>query len=123
MTFRRSRSHGCSGWLGACWPTGVGVRRARALCLTGWLLSERRECEAVGAGAVDERVARALARVRERDRELLMLVAWEGLSHAEVAQALGIRLGTLAVRLHRARQQFAQALAAEDAAMRTEVPR
>jgi RNA polymerase sigma-70 factor (ECF subfamily) len=64
---------------------------------------------------VDGRVIQALARLRERDRELLMLIAWDGLTNAEAAQILGVRKGTVAVRLHRARQQFAEALAAEDA--------
>ena len=64
---------------------------------------------------VDGRVIRALARMSERDRELLMLIAWEGLTNVEVAQILGVRKGTVAVRVHRARQQFAEALAAEDA--------
>jgi RNA polymerase sigma factor (sigma-70 family) len=75
--------------------------------------------DAGDAGDVDERVLTALDRLAERDRELLMLIAWEGLSHTEVAQVLGVRRGTVAVRLHRARQQFAAALAAQDAAAET----
>jgi RNA polymerase sigma factor (sigma-70 family) len=75
--------------------------------------------DAGDAADVDERVLTALGRLAERDRELLMLIAWEGLSHAEVAQVLGVRRGTVAVRLHRARQQFAAALAAQDAAAET----
>lgn len=66
----------------------------------------------VAAG--DERVLRALAGLGERDRELLLLIAWEGLGQAEVAEALGLRVGTVAVRLHRARRRFAEALAAQD---------
>jgi RNA polymerase sigma-70 factor, ECF subfamily len=61
--------------------------------------------------AVDERVFRALSVLRESDRELLLLTAWEGLGQAEVAEALALRRGTVAVRLHRARQRFAEALA------------
>jgi RNA polymerase sigma-70 factor, ECF subfamily len=64
---------------------------------------------------VDDRVARALAGLGERDRELLLLIAWEGLRVTEAAEALGVRSGTMAVRLHRARQRLARALAAEDA--------
>jgi RNA polymerase sigma-70 factor (ECF subfamily) len=63
---------------------------------------------------VDERVSKALAELSEQDRELLLLIAWEGLGQAEVAEALGVRRGTIAVRLHRARQRFALALAAQD---------
>ena len=74
---------------------------------------------------IDPRVIAALARLNERDRELLMLLAWEELSQAEAAEVLGLRKNTVAVRLHRARRQFADALAAEDAHAphRTEVTR
>ena len=73
------------------------------------------------SGDRDDRVQRALAGLRERDRELLLLVAWEGLRVDEAAQALGVRSGTLAVRLHRARQRLADALAAEDVETEMEV--
>jgi DNA-directed RNA polymerase specialized sigma24 family protein len=36
---------------------------------------------------------------------VLLLVAWEGFSYEEVAQALGIPLGTVRSRLHRARKK------------------
>jgi RNA polymerase sigma-70 factor, ECF subfamily len=74
---------------------------------------------------VDDRVLRALGRLGEHDRELLMLIAWEGLGHEDIARVLGVRKGTVAVRMHRARQRFARALAAEDAndLMPMEVPR
>ena len=47
----------------------------------------------------------ALTVLSERDRELLLLVAWEGLTPAEAAEVLGI--GTVAARsrLHRARRR------------------
>jgi RNA polymerase sigma-70 factor, ECF subfamily len=63
----------------------------------------------------DERVLAALAGCSEADRELLMLVAWEELAAPEIAEVLGIRRGTVAVRLHRARQRFAESLATADA--------
>jgi len=52
-------------------------------------------------------VAAAVARLPPNDREVLQLVAWEGLSPAELAVALGVRPGTARVRLHRARQALA----------------
>jgi RNA polymerase sigma-70 factor (ECF subfamily) len=55
-------------------------------------------------------LARALAALSERDRELVLLVAWEGLTLAEAAAALGCRRGTAAVRLHRARRRLHTAL-------------
>ena len=57
--------------------------------------------------------AAALAGLRERDRELLTLIAWDGLGPAEAAQVLGCSSGALAVRLHRARARFAAALHAQ----------
>jgi RNA polymerase sigma-70 factor (ECF subfamily) len=68
---------------------------------------------------LDHRVGAALASLGERDRELLLLVAWEGLSVTEAAEALAVKAGTVAVRLHRARQRFARALAQHDAPLNT----
>lgn len=65
---------------------------------------------------VDERALAALATLSDPDRELLMLIAWDELDQAEVASTLGVRRNTVAVRLHRARQRFAAALASQDAA-------
>jgi RNA polymerase sigma factor (sigma-70 family) len=90
----------------------------RALALRDRLASQPRP-PAAAPGAFDHRVAAALASLDERDRELLMLVAWEGLSVTEAAEALGVRAGTMAVRLHRARQRFARALAHHDAPLTT----
>jgi RNA polymerase sigma-70 factor (ECF subfamily) len=53
-----------------------------------------------------------LRRLRPDDRELLMLVAWDGLSPAAAARSLGISVPTLTVRLHRARQRLESELAA-----------
>ncbi|WP_306303164.1 RNA polymerase sigma factor [Actinomadura formosensis] len=47
-----------------------------------------------------------------RDRELLALVAWEGLSVAEIATVLGCSRNAVSIRLHRARRRFARALRA-----------
>jgi RNA polymerase sigma-70 factor, ECF subfamily len=45
-----------------------------------------------------------------RDRELLLLVAWEGLTSAEAAEVLGIGKVAARSRLHRARRRALQAL-------------
>ena len=82
----------------------------------------RTETEVVYAG-VDDRVRRALACLSERDRELVLLIAWEGLRVNEAAEALGVRSATLAVRLHRARQRLARALAEQDVQLEMEVQR
>lgn len=52
-------------------------------------------------------VMSALARLRPADRELIELIEWENLSPAEVAAILGVRPGTVRVRLHRARRTLA----------------
>jgi RNA polymerase sigma factor (sigma-70 family) len=41
------------------------------------------------------------------DRELLLLVAWDGLSPAQAAAVLGLSAGVVRTRLHRARQKLA----------------
>lgn len=58
---------------------------------------------------VDE-VRATLMELSESDREVLQLVAWEGLSGAELGTALGVSAGTAAVRLSRARKRFADLL-------------
>lgn len=55
----------------------------------------------------------ALARLSEADRELLLLIAWDGLSAAEAATVLNIKAATARVRLLRARRRLIQALARE----------
>jgi RNA polymerase sigma-70 factor (ECF subfamily) len=58
----------------------------------------------------DHGLHEALARLPERDRELLMLVCWEGLDHAAVASVMGMSRANVAVRLHRARRRLAREL-------------
>ncbi len=52
----------------------------------------------------------ALDQLSQQDREVLLLVAWEQLTPAEVAIALDVRQGTVRSRLHRARTQLRQHL-------------
>jgi RNA polymerase sigma-70 factor (ECF subfamily) len=52
----------------------------------------------------------ALAVLREEDREVLRLVAWDGVDVAQLPIALGCSAGAARVRLHRARQRFADAV-------------
>lgn len=57
-------------------------------------------------------VWQALIALSERDREVLLLVAWEGLAPARAARVLGIGENTFAVRMYRARRRFRRALEA-----------
>lgn len=56
---------------------------------------------------------RAFATLSAADRELLSLVGWERLGRDQLAVALGISRAAVRVRLYRARQRFANALAHE----------
>ncbi len=56
--------------------------------------------------------SRAFARLSEGEREVLRLVAWEGLETREAAAVLGCSGAAFRVRLHRARRQLAKHLEA-----------
>jgi RNA polymerase sigma-70 factor (ECF subfamily) len=70
----------------------------------------------VTAQSVRAPLAGALAGLARADRDVLLLIAWEQLSYDEVARALGIPLGTVRSRLHRARTKIRAALAGTPAA-------
>lgn len=61
-----------------------------------------------------EVVRAALSRLSSRDQEVLRLAEWDQLSPRECAQILGCTPATFAVRLHRARRRFAEALTGDD---------
>jgi RNA polymerase sigma factor (sigma-70 family) len=94
------------------------VRRYRAIALAA--VADRvdghaRVAEArVDAGALRSRLAAALASIGHRDRAVLLLVAWAGLSCAEAARALDIPAGTARSRLYRARRKTRAALSGAD---------
>jgi RNA polymerase sigma-70 factor (ECF subfamily) len=52
----------------------------------------------------------AVDRLRETDRELLRLIAWEELTTREAATVLGISHAACRVRLHRVRRRLAREL-------------
>jgi RNA polymerase sigma-70 factor (ECF subfamily) len=62
------------------------------------------------AGETPNELARAFAALSESDRELLSLVAWEGLTRDELAVALGTSRAVVRLRLHRARKRLRDAL-------------
>jgi RNA polymerase sigma-70 factor (ECF subfamily) len=65
---------------------------------------------AAAAPGSDSRVARAFAALSEGDREILALLAWEGLTRDELSVALGVSRPVIRLRLHRARRRFEAAL-------------
>jgi RNA polymerase sigma factor (sigma-70 family) len=58
----------------------------------------------------DGPVFAALAALPPADQELLRLVAWEELGNTQIAAVLGVTANAVAIRLHRARARFADAL-------------
>jgi RNA polymerase sigma factor (sigma-70 family) len=64
-------------------------------------------------GFVSDRVLSALRRLPDGEREALMLVVWEQLTHSEVAQVLGCSTSAVGTRLHRAKERLRQELAAK----------
>jgi RNA polymerase sigma factor (sigma-70 family) len=70
----------------------------------------------VTARAVRPLLAQALAALPAGDRDVLLLIAWEQLTYQEVSRALGIPVGTVRSRLHRARSNVREVLAGTGAA-------
>ena len=101
------------------WLLGI-ARRAAANHRRGGArrdaLHERLRAESAPAGAEllgedDRQLTAALATLGERDREALMLVAWDGLEHRVAATVMGCSTGAFTVRVHRARRRLERALA------------
>lgn len=99
------------------------VRALKALARTGhdpvatsWGASwvEDTENRVVAQGAQGP-LAHALAALSAGDRHVLLLVAWAELTYQEVAEALGIPVGTVRSRLNRARRKVRTALGADPA--------
>jgi RNA polymerase sigma-70 factor (ECF subfamily) len=68
-----------------------------------------------GGFDADLPLADALRRLSQRDREVLLLAAWEELDRGGLATALGCSKTAAAVRLHRARRRLTAALAVSEA--------
>ncbi|MFJ6080126.1 RNA polymerase sigma factor [Streptomyces sp. NPDC092369] len=64
----------------------------------------------VSAESSRAELAGALAQLPARHRDVLLLIAWGDLDYAEVAEALGMPVGTVRSRLHRARTKLRHAL-------------
>jgi RNA polymerase sigma-70 factor (ECF subfamily) len=109
------------------WLLGVARRtlanerrggRRRAALLE--ILAETTGAEPPSGGLLHT-FAEAFERLGETDRELLALVAWEGLTAREAATVLGISHSACRVRLHRARRRLAHELDQPPAPPRLEV--
>ena len=63
----------------------------------------------VAAAQLRPRIMRVLSGLSERDRELVLLIAWAGLTYEQAAQALGIPVSTVRSRLHWIRAKLRRA--------------
>lgn len=114
---RRAELHGAA----LPWLLGIARRvastqrrgSARRTALHTRLRTEPPSPTAATGGGSDPQLAPALASLRDRDREALLLVVWDGLDHRTAAAVMGCTTGSLTVRLHRARRRLAQLLADE----------
>ena len=108
------------------WLYGVAQRcvlRARRSGLRRWrlqarLVDEERARASANGHSADSRavlVRAAIERLRPIDREVLRLILWEGLSHAEAAQVLGCSVNAAGLRLHKARARLRAELASSGA--------
>lgn len=124
VAFRRRHSFDHEWESARPWLLGIAVRvagRHRAMEAKHWRAveasAERGEhtsgggiAEADGrldaAGAI-RLLAPRIAALSARDRDTFLLHAWGELTHEEIAQALGIPVGTVGSRLHRIRRKLA----------------
>jgi RNA polymerase sigma-70 factor (ECF subfamily) len=98
------------------WLLGVARRvlanqrraEARRHRLLGRLQGEARSADPAEALVGDPAIRDALARLTAREREALLLIAWDELTTAEAAAVCGCTETAFRVRLHRARRRFAE---------------
>jgi RNA polymerase sigma factor (sigma-70 family) len=79
-----------------------------------WVAYEDEADARVDGSALDARLAGALAAMRPRERDALLLYALADLSYEEIALALDVPLGTIRTWLHRARATAQRELASAD---------
>jgi len=79
-----------------------------------------RVADLVTAQQLRPRLSAVLSGLPRQDRELLLLVAWAGLTYEESAQALGVSASAVKSRLHRIRARTRRALGETSAAPRGE---
>jgi DNA-directed RNA polymerase specialized sigma24 family protein len=65
----------------------------------------------VSVDPVHLRLREALQKLRPLDREILLLVVWDQLTHAEAAQVLGCTVNAVALRLSKAKARLRDDLA------------
>ena len=106
----------CSGLPRTCWPTRTAAGRPSTLPLSE--ADGREDAAPDAARAMEQRtdVARALATLAPRDRDMLWLAYADGASHAEIASHLGVARPSVKAMLFRARRRLAARLRQVNAA-------
>jgi RNA polymerase sigma-70 factor (ECF subfamily) len=85
------------------------ARRERLAARLQALAPRTGESESYALDRLEVRaVTDALRRLTDGEQEVLLLSAWEGLSHSEIAAALGCSENAAAIRLHRARKRLTE---------------
>jgi RNA polymerase sigma factor (sigma-70 family) len=94
------------------------LRRWRAMARAVPAVGEEPDVDRIAARvtvqAARRELAAALARLSAGQRDVLLLHAWAELDYEQVAEALGVPIGTVRSRLHRARAVLRGALAADE---------
>jgi RNA polymerase sigma factor (sigma-70 family) len=93
----------------------AGRRRER---LGERLQSEAGRTVAEAGIEVGDCAGAAFASLKVQEREVLALLAWEGLDAGEIAHVLGCSRNAARIRIHRARRRFARELARAQVAKR-----
>ncbi|XVQ10610.1 RNA polymerase sigma factor [Spirillospora sp. CA-255316] len=90
------------------------TRMYRAFARTGVDPAEEgvadRASERTTAAALGPRLAKALAGLSAQERNAVLLLAWGEMSYAEIAATLGLPLGTVKAKIHRARIKLRKTL-------------
>ncbi len=97
------------------------ARRRKLQVAAGWLADEARERDTFGNPArmaeraeLRSRVEAAIEELPDRQREVFVLKEFEGLRYREIAELLGIPIGTVMSRLYAARRHLAGSLSGEE---------
>jgi RNA polymerase sigma-70 factor (ECF subfamily) len=123
--FARRRSYDLSRPSALPWLYGIAsnllqnqrrreLRELRALARVGVdpLISSGDPADRAFGTAFEPALADALLGLTPQERDVLLLFAWGDLGYGEIAEALGVRIGTVKSRLSRARTHVRTALAA-----------
>ncbi|MDQ1594453.1 MAG: hypothetical protein QOH40_1009 [Arthrobacter pascens] len=86
--------------------------RQRSQQLTERLEAQARMSAQQGVDTERAAVTEALLLLNDKDREILMLSYWDGLTTSELAETLNCSASAAGVRLHRARKAFARVVPA-----------